>query len=250
MAKMVLNWQIVKEWTQSLQTRDAKIMITESTEENFLDFKCPYCGEINSFPQACTGLIRECVNCMESLIVPDAESESGKKIPVPITTPRLVLRRFDAGDWKDLLEFMFDNEDEAAHWLENDRKVKLTTADQIFSLGVQLQGSGKIIGCVGLRFTDFGFLEAEVSADGNQNGQYKDFAKEAVEAVLGFCFRDLKLHRVVARCGSGDVNGCRLFEAAGMRREGEFVKNYCVNGEWLNTVYFAMLEEEHHVPRV
>jgi [ribosomal protein S5]-alanine N-acetyltransferase len=222
-------------------------MITELTEENFLDFKCPYCGAANSFPLDCAGHVRECVNCMEGLIVPPADGEFGKKIPVPITTPRLVLRRLEAGDWKDLLEFMFDDEEEAARWLENDRKSKLTSLDRPISLGVQIRdGGNKIIGCVGLRFTDLGFLEAEISAEGNQNSKYKDFSKEAVEAMIGFCFRDLKLHRLIARCGNNDTMGCQLFEAAGMRREGEFVKHYCYNGEWLNTVWFAILEEEHH----
>ena len=221
-------------------------MNAESADEQFLDFKCPYCGDIYSFPQACSGHVRECVNCMESLIVPGTGNPSGKKIPLPITTPRLVLRRLDAGDWKDLLEFMFDDEEEATRWLENGRKVKLTTADQTFTLGVQVRNGGKIIGCVGLKFTDFEFLEATISIGNNQNDQYKDLVREAVAAMLGFCFRDLELHRVFAqdwRHQSQRQDG-QLFEAAGMRREGEFVKNYRADGKWLNTIWFAMLDEE------
>lgn len=214
------------------------------TEENFLDFKCPHCGELNSFPQDCTGLVRQCVNCMEDLIVPVAGGEFGGKIPLPITAARLVLRRFEAADWNDLLAFMFDNEDEAAHWLETDRQVKLTTPDRIFSLAAQVRDGGKIIGSVGLRFTDFGFHEAEISAEGFP-GDQQDFTKEAVQAVLGFCLRDLKLHRVIARCPSNDAERCRMFESAGMRREGEFVKNYFRDGEWLNTLWFALLDEEY-----
>lgn len=220
-------------------------MTTEFTEPNFLDFKCPYCGELNSFPQDCIGLVRECVNCMDNLIVPEADSEFGKKIPLPVTSVRLVLRRFEAGDWNDLLKFMFDTEEEAAHWLENDSKIKLTTHDRIFSLAVQVLDSGRVVGSVGLRFTDFGYREIEISADGNQTDEFKDFALEAVQAALGFCFRDLKLHRVVARCGHNDADACRWFAAAGLRREGEFVKNYFADGEWLNTIWFAMLDEEY-----
>jgi RimJ/RimL family protein N-acetyltransferase len=220
-------------------------MITESADEQFLDFKCPYCGEMNSFPQDCSGHVRECVNCMESLIVPGTGNPSGKKIPLPITTPQLVLRRLDAGDWKDLLGFMFDDEEEATRWLENDRKVKLTTADQTFTLGIQVRNSGKIIGCVGLKFTDFEFLEAMISADSSSNDQYKDFVREAIAAVLGFYFKDLRLHRVIARTGGTDDKDCQLFEAVGMRREGEFVKSYRAAGKWLNTIWFAMLDEEY-----
>lgn len=220
-------------------------MSTEITEENFLDFKCPYCGELNSFPQDCTGFVRECVNCMESLIVPESGSQVGKKIPLPITTSRLVLRRLDANDLKDLLEFMFVEEEEFMRWLENDRTVKLTTPDQTFSLGVEVRDSGKIIGCLGLRFRDPAFLQTEVTAVGNEDPQYNGFAAEAVDGVLGFCFEDLNLHRVIGQSSSTDTADCHLFEEAGMRREGEFVKNYFLNGEWLNTVWFAMLDEEY-----
>lgn len=220
-------------------------MTTEITEANFLDFTCPYCGELNSFPQDSAGYVRECVNCRESLIVPEAGSEAGLKIPVPITTPRLVLRRLGARDWKDLMEFRFTDEEEALRWLENDHVVKLTTPDQTFSLGVELRDGGKIIGCLGLKFIDQDVLQAEVLVSWNEDPQYSDFANEAVAGLLGFCFAGVKLHRVIAKCGSSNSEGCRMLEAAGMRREGEFVKNYYGDGEWLGTVWFAMLDEEY-----
>jgi RimJ/RimL family protein N-acetyltransferase len=220
-------------------------MITELTEENYLDFKCPYCGAANSFPQGCIGHVRECINCMEALIVPSANSELGRKIPVPIQTSRLVLRRFGPDDLKDMVEFICEDEADVARWLDNDRKVKLTTQGQNFSLAVQVRTGGKIIGCMGLRFQDFDFLEAEISAEWNLKNQSAEFAKEAVQAVLRFYFRELKLHRVIARCVNTETEGCQLLEAVGMRREGEFVKHYRVgDGEWLNTVWFAMLDEE------
>ena len=80
------------------------------TEESFLDFKCPYCGEPVSFPQNYAGHAQECVNCMESLIVPEDGNEVGLKPPIPITTTRLILRRLAGSDWKDLLELFSDEE--------------------------------------------------------------------------------------------------------------------------------------------
>ena len=68
-------------------------MSTEFTGESFLDFKFPNCGELKSFPQDCMGLVRDCVNCMENLLVPGANSESGKRTPLPVSSTRLSLRR-------------------------------------------------------------------------------------------------------------------------------------------------------------
>ena len=57
------------------------------TEESFIDFKCPHCGEPVSFPKENAGFAQACPNCTESLIVPDDGSEVGWEIPLPITTP-------------------------------------------------------------------------------------------------------------------------------------------------------------------
>jgi RimJ/RimL family protein N-acetyltransferase len=227
------------------------------TEENFIDFKCPYCGEPVSFPQESAGFAQACPNCTESLIVPDDGSEVGRQIPLPITTPRLVLRRLAGGDWKDLLELMSDeeffryqdgvplDEDGVLHWLESDAHVKLTTPDQPLYLGIQVQDGGKLIGYLSLSFTDPQRLLVTFSISLNRGFQRKGFALEAVEALLGFCFEGLKLHRVAGWCDSRDTAACRLMEKVGFRREGEFVKNRWVHGEWTNSVWYAALDEEY-----
>jgi ribosomal-protein-alanine N-acetyltransferase len=226
------------------------------TEESFVDFKCPYCGEPVSFPQESAGFAQACPNCTESLIVPDDGSEVGKQIPLPIKTSRLVLRRLVTHDWKDLLELMSDeefflyqdgaplDEDHVLHWLESDAHVKLTTPEQSFYLGLEVQDGGKLIGYLSLTFTDPRRLQVTFSIGLNRGFQRQGFALEAVEALLGFCFEGLKLHRVAGWCDSRNVAACRLLEKIGFRREGEFLKNRWVHGEWTNSIWFALLEED------
>jgi [ribosomal protein S5]-alanine N-acetyltransferase len=227
------------------------------TEESFIDFKCPYCGAPVSFPQENAGFVQACPSCFESLIVPDDGSEVGHPIPLPITTPRLVLRRLGGGDWKDLLEVMSDeeffryqdgvplDEDGILHWLESDAHVKLTTHDQPFYLGIQVQDGGKLIGYLSLSFTDPQRLLVTFSIGLNRSFQRQGFALEAVKALLGFCFEGLRLHRVAGWCDSRNTAACRLMEKAGFRREGEFVKNRQVHGEWTSSVWYAALAEEY-----
>src|SRR6266853_359777 len=109
-----------------------------ASDENFIDCKCPYCGEAVSYPGDVAGRAADCPNCMESLVVPREASEFAGKIPLPIVTPRLILRRLVAADWKDILEFMSDEQiveyDERApqgdeqvhHWLEKQQYAKIT----------------------------------------------------------------------------------------------------------------------------
>ena len=226
------------------------------TEESFVDFTCPYCGEPVSFPQESAGFAQACPNCTESLIVPDDGSEAGKQIPLPIKTPRLILRRLAAHDWKNLLELMSDEEffryqdgvpleeDRVLHWLESDAHVKLTTPEQPFYLGLEIQDGGKLIGYLSLTFTDPRRLQVTFSIGLNGSFKRQGFALEAVEALLGFCFEGLRLHRVAGWCDSGNVAACRLMEKAGFRREGEFLKNRWVHGEWSNSIWYALLEED------
>ena len=227
------------------------------TEESFIDFKCPCCSEPVSFPQENAGFVQACPSCFESLIVPDDGSEVGRQIPLPITTPRLLLRRLAASDWKDLLELLSDeeffryqegvplDEDGILRWLESDAHVRLTTHDQPFHLGIQVQDGGKLIGYLSLSFTDPQRLQVTFNIGLNRNFQRKGFALEAVGAMLGFCFEGLNLHRVAGWCDSRNTAACRLLEKAGLRREGEFVKNRWVHGEWTNSIWYAALDGEY-----
>jgi RimJ/RimL family protein N-acetyltransferase len=227
------------------------------TEENFIDFQCPHCSEPVAFPHESAGSLQACPNCTESLIVPEDGSEVGSQIPLPITTSRLVLRRLAPADWKDLLELMADeeffhyqdgvplDEDSVLRWLESDVHVKLTTPDQPFYLAIQLQDGGKLIGYLSLTFSDLQRLLVTFNIGLNRSFQRKGFALEAAEAVLGFCFEGLKLHRFAGWCDSRNTAACRLLEKVGMRREGEFLKNRWLHGEWTNSIWYALLEEEY-----
>jgi len=227
------------------------------TEEGFLDFKCPYCGEPVSFPADNAGFAVACPTCMESLIVPADGSEVGGALPFPVTTPRLVLRRLRMGDWKDLLELHSDEElfhyheggqleeEQVIRWLENDSHVKLTTPGQPFCLGIELQDGGKLIGYLSLQFTDPQRLQANLDIFLSRMQQRKGFATEALAVVLDFCFEGISLHRVTASCDSRNVAACRVCEKLGMRREGVSLKDRFVNGQWVDTVYYALLAEEY-----
>ena len=227
-----------------------------TTEEQFIDFKCPYCGGPISFPADHVNTVQECPGCLENVVVPGDGGVVGRKLPVPITTARLVLRRLRGQDWKDLLEFLSDeemfrllegrplDEEQITRWLESDNHVRLTTTNQPFCFGMQEQATGKLIGYVSLSHAEPQLSQATLSVMVNRQYQRKGFAAEAVTAVLNFCFQAAGLHRVAAFCDSRNSAAGRLFEKCGMRREGEFRQDRWVDGEWVNTVWHAMLRAD------
>ena len=210
-----------------------------------MDFKCPYCDALNSFPSSAAGLTRQCMNCIEAFIVPSHGEQIAKKVLLPIETEKFRLRRFEPEDWEALLEFQCEDEGEATSWLHQVSQVRFGEVRRPFELAIALRDSGKVIGSAGLMFTDPALNQMEISLSLNQTATPKGLAVEVLEAILDFCFQELNLHRVIAECNSNEIDTRRLYEQVGMRKEAEFVKQYFVNGEWLSTTWYAILEEEY-----
>jgi RimJ/RimL family protein N-acetyltransferase len=229
-------------------------------EPQFVDFKCPYCREIVSFPEDVGGTAKECPNCLESLIVPTEPKEFANAVPVPIHTPRLILRRLQTTDYKDLAEFVFDREaypyisreppDEQGllKWLEADRHVKLTSPDTAFTLAIELQSETKVIGLMYLHINE-ARNETTLQVSVSRKYQRQGLATEAADAILGFCFNAIGLHRVVAHADSRNIAARRVCEKLGMRQEAEFFKDTWLDGEWVNSVWYGILAEEYRAAR-
>ena len=62
-------------------------------------------------------------------------------------------------------------EDGVLHWLESDAHVKLTTPEQTFYLGIEVQDGGKLIGYLSLGFTDPQRLQVTFSIGLNRSFQ-------------------------------------------------------------------------------
>ena len=230
-----------------------------TTEENFVDFQCPHCSQPASFPESAVGSAQVCPACEDVVIVPPAGTATGLLVPLPIITSRLRLRRFTGSDWKALRDLVADDagfvyvdglppaadEVTIANWLEADQHIRLTTPNEIFRLAIELQEGSRVIGFLGLWFTDIQRLQAGFNLSLHRSYQRQGLGLEAVDGLLGFCFKGIRLHRVSVRCDSRNAAACRLFEKVGLRREGEFVKDQRTpDGQWTNTVVFAALEEE------
>ncbi len=250
------------------------------SEDAFFDFTCPYCGSTLSFPAASSGRLVSCTGCAEAIIAPAQGGTVAGKIPVPIQTTRLVLRRFKPTDWKDLLALMSNEdlfkyieggpltEEEVLRWIESDSYVKLTTRDQPFNLGIEFAETGKLIGCLTLRFLPTKWLyggfeiqpkhlaleptdffdpyaeQAQLMVFVHPAHQRKGIATEAAEAALEFCFGVLSVHRVIAECIAENVAAINLCEKLGMRCEAKHIKAAAVHCKWHDMFTFALLYEE------
>ena len=70
------------------------------------------------------------------------------------------------------------------------------------------------------------------------------YASEAAHLIVGFGFESLGIHRVWAECDSENAASLRVLDKLGMRREGLFMHNCQIRGEWRDTALYAILEDE------
>lgn len=175
-----------------------------------------------------------------------------------LRSERLTLRPASAADaeatWK------YRRLSEVGHWLtetptelEPYRATFIDPARLATTIVVELDGA--LIGDFMLRVED-AWAQTEVAelARGTQAelGWVLDpaatghgYATEAVRALIGYCFEQLGLRRVVANCFLDNVASWRLMERVGMRRELHAVRESLHrSGEWLDTVGYAVLAEE------
>ncbi|MDB6015858.1 MAG: ribosomal-protein-alanine N-acetyltransferase [Pedosphaera sp.] len=234
----------------------------DGTEETFIEFKCPYCGQGTAFPGFDAGSLRDCPYCPEVFLVPQASAEFGQKLPLPIQTPRLVLRRLQTEDVGDLMEFMADEEvlsflnysplDEAgiADWLQTISGARLSQPGQGLFLAIESADQKQIIGLSSITYSrevpgqpvD---RQSQINVVISRKFQRQGYATEAVRGLLDFGFRGIGLRRVTAGCDTRNAAGCKMTEKAGMRQEGEFLQDQNIKGEWVNTAWYALLGEEY-----
>ncbi len=157
-----------------------------------------------------------------------------------IETKRLFIRRFREGDWKDLYEYLSDEDivkyEPYEIFTEDECKIeaKIRSKSNVY-WAVCLKDTGKLIGNISLsrrEFEDFS-LGYVFNKRFHKNG----YAEEAARAIINLAFNDYKAHRICAMCNPNNTASFHLLERLGFRREGHLREN----------IYFKTDAEENPI---
>jgi RimJ/RimL family protein N-acetyltransferase len=171
-------------------------------------------------------------------------------------TERLIIRRFQKDDWKDLFEYLsqeavvryepYDVYDEKSSIEE---AVYRSKSDSFFA--VCLKENNKLIGNVYFQQQEpKDFLTWEIGYVFNPDYYGQGYATEACEKVLKYGFEELGAHRIIGQCNPENTSSWRLLERLSMRREGHFRKpvffKKSKDGKpiWHDSYEYSILEEE------
>jgi RimJ/RimL family protein N-acetyltransferase len=174
----------------------------------------------------------------------------------PLQTARLLIRRFQAQDWRDLHEYLSQKEvltyepgNESDE--EECQRLALERSQRNDFWAVCLRESGKLIGHVYFSQQEpQAFLTWEIGYIFNPTYYGQGYATEACRALLRYGFIQLGAHRIIALCNPENTASWRLLERLSMRREGYFKKKAFFRTTddglplWHDAYEYAILEEE------
>lgn len=188
--------------------------------------------------------------------------------PLRLGSPRLVLRHFQASDAPALYRYRNDpevaryqgwnppSEAEARAFVLQQSRQPPAVPNVWLQLALELKTGehmggdtargatvgGETVGDVAFK-TD-GAGQAEFGYSLARAFQGRGYMTEAVGRLLAYLFTDLGLHRVTAHADVRNGASHRLLGRVGLRREGHFVENHFLRGEWTSEYAYALLARE------
>ena len=182
------------------------------------------------------------------------------EIPYPLSTERLLLRRFTTAD----LDAYYDYQrlPETARYLYGEARSYAQCMARIAryveepfdepghwaTFAVELQGQPGLIGEMALKWNEGGKPEGpqpqrfgEIGWTMAPAAQGKGYATEAARAVLELALEQLDFYRVEARLDARNKASAGICERLGMQREGVLRNNMYLKGEWTSEAVYAVV---------
>lgn len=173
-----------------------------------------------------------------------------------LETERLIVRNFKPEDWRDLQEYISNEEvmKFESPWDCSEESLKQTAED--FSKGdtfwaVELKALGKMIGHIYFGKTGpDSFQTRMIGYIFNNRFHGNGYATEGCRALLDHAFNSLGIHRVIGLCSPENEPSWKLMERLNMRKEGHSLKAVTFRtteeGEpvWWDEYRYAILAEE------
>jgi RimJ/RimL family protein N-acetyltransferase len=113
-----------------------------------------------------------------------------------------------------------------------------------FQLAVVLKANGELIGNCGIRKDFASAHEADMGYVLSPDQWGRGYATEAARAILRFGFTGLGVHRVWSCCVPENTASAHMLEKIGMRQEGHLRDKEFFKERWLDSLLFAILEDE------
>jgi RimJ/RimL family protein N-acetyltransferase len=171
-----------------------------------------------------------------------------------LSTPRLLLREFLAGDHAAVHAFACDTEvARYTDWGPNSRHDTTAFLGEVvqdsrglprsrFALAVVDRESDVLVGSAELQITSGFHKRGELGYALHRLWWGRGYASEAAAAaLLRFGFDELGLHKISATCDPDNAASARVLTKIGMQREGHLREHLHLRGRWRDRLIYAAL---------
>lgn len=171
-------------------------------------------------------------------------------------TKRLILREFKKTDWEavqsyasipEVVEFMpfgpntpKDTKKFIASAIKESKKKQRT----VFEFAITLKENKALIGSCRITIAKMKTRKAYIGYILHPDYWNKGYATEAAQELLKFGFKKLKMHRIFAQCRPENEASAKVMKKIGMQYEGHLRKHTFIKGKWIDSLIFAILEDE------
>ena len=173
-----------------------------------------------------------------------------------LTTERLVLRPFRAGDFEAVHAYASDpavtrytsfgpnTQEQTREFLARCEAESSEEKRSHYNLAVTFRGEDRVVGGAGFNVDHPLHGGAELGYVLHKDVWGKGVAAESAGAMIDFAFGTLGLHRIVARCHPANMASARVMEKVGMQYEGRQREVMYLKGEWWDFLVYAILVSE------
>ena len=175
---------------------------------------------------------------------------------LPLTTARLVLRRFTEAD---VPAFHAYRNDPALARYQSWESCDLAAAKafirlhqtcdagvpgQWLQIAIALNDTNELIGDCALKVLAHEPKQATMGGTLARRYHWRGYAMEAFACLIEAAFLQLDLHRVVADTDPENTASWKLMERLGLRREAHLQQSLWFKGRWADEYIYAVLREE------
>lgn len=176
--------------------------------------------------------------------------------PFPtLYTNRLVLRKITMEDAPEL--FFLRTDDHVMKYIERPRPKDISDTyafiqliderektNDLITWGIALKNESKLIGTVCFLNIEKANHRSEVGYALHPDHWKKGIMHEVLGAVIGYGFKEMKLHSIAANINPANIGSQKLLEKNGFVREAYFKENFFWEGEFLDSAVYSLLA--HH----
>lgn len=110
---------------------------------------------------------------------------------------------------------------------------------------IRENNTGRLVGLISLNSIDRNFGNASLMVSiGSQPDRGKGYGSEAIRLILGYAFKELRLHRVTLSVYEYNPRAFELYKRVGFVEEGRQRDGVYRNGQYFDVICMGILETE------